>query len=580
VPTVKTFSSTSGQVQLVGAVINPARPTQPILGGIIHPIGVGSFRTHTTDEANAGTVQCMFQSDPDLLGDIILWLTGNDAPIFDIGILLPEWKDVEDGTPVELAGLVVTGEEKYPFPSVSFEDMPLSHYTHDYCFAVQPDPTPDGRFERLLARTPQGAPAQQSIWVEWECGLAASNDGNPLRGANTRGNSGGFYSAGHGRRQLIWNWPTVGDHVYVLGRWIWDRGHAPKTEVHPPRLVAVQRANPSLVHTSIGIDPGPDRLMTRVDIFASGDGGALMNNRPGVPAFVQRVPMNDRDYRFMATHPLPKPTDNAQITFFEQRHPGDTFPGNLEIANVIVAFPPGQPPPPNLQPQVAINIPWQTRNAPVDAVVARTVFVAWDQGSGVPVGYPARRYTVTLNDLRVNSSEDLGDGEYRCFAAVDADYLFLNELPGDDDILNDGLGNTGDDETWGIGRSFDITVPLGGTFRVHAGGWEADGVNDLFGKLIDPSPRCDQPTKDWFNDNLFSTGVAVNGGRDDPIGQINTVWRVDATTGQLHLDGNPSVLGIGEHRDSSSGFTVSDISDTNPNNAFTLHYTIQETQRP
>ena len=173
-----------------------------------------------------------------------------------------------------------------------------------------------------------------------------------------------------------------------------------------------------------------------------------------------------------------------------------------------------------------------------------------------------------------------GDGEYRCFAAVDGDYIFLNELPGPNDILNDGLGDTGDDQTWGIGRTFDITVPIGGAFRVHAGGWEADGVNDLFGRLIDPSPRCDQPTKDWFNDNLFSFDVVRNGGLDDPIGQINTIWRLDATTGQLHLDGNPSILGIGEHRDNSAGPIARDVSDTNPNNAFTLHYTIQEAQKP
>ncbi len=39
-----------------------------------------------------------------------------DNPIIDIGILLPEWEDVKDASPVQLAGVVVPGEEDYPFP--------------------------------------------------------------------------------------------------------------------------------------------------------------------------------------------------------------------------------------------------------------------------------------------------------------------------------------------------------------------------------------------------------------------------------------------------------------------------------
>ncbi|MFD8302984.1 hypothetical protein ACFV29_11635 [Streptomyces sp. NPDC059690] len=561
------------EITLEGHIASPS----PFGGGIFHPIiPQPTFQTHSTAEANAGTTPCILDVDPGILGNIILYFTGNDAPKIDIGAFLPEWKDVEDGQPVELTGVVIPGEEDYPFPSVSFDDLPISHFTHDFCFPVKPDDTADGRFDRLLARNPDGTRAQRLIWVEWECGLGASNDDNPLKDANTSGRSGGFYTAGHQRRDTIWNWPTINDHVYVVGRWIWDRGHKPRTEVHPPRLVAVQRANPTLIPTMIGIDPGPNRFTTRIDIFASGDGGALTNNRDRQPSFVKKVPMDDRDYRFTVTHPLPKPSESALVTAWEQRHTGDTFPGVLDISHVTVAFPPDQQPPPELAPQMIIGIPWQTRSAPHDAVVARTIFLSWDQGTGVAADYKAHRYTVTLNDLRVNASEDLGDGEYRAFAAVDCNYVFLNELPGDDNILDDGLGDTGDDQTWGIGRSFDIVVPFGGAFRVHAGGWEADGVNDVFGRLIDPSPRCDQQTKDWFNDNLFSSEVARGGGLDDPIGQVNTVWRVDTASGELHLEENAAVLGVGEHRDSSIGQISPDISDTNPNNAFTLHYTINQ----
>jgi hypothetical protein len=575
----------------------PVIAAHPVGGGTLQPFalpgnivvfhppvnGGAAIKTHSTDEANADTVECFLDVNPGVLGYLVLWITGNEAPRVDIGTLLPEWKDVEDGRPAELAGTVVAikGDEDYPFPAVSYNDMPISHYSHDFCFAVQPDPTPDRRYDRLLARTPQGAYAQQTIWVEWECGLGASNDDNPLQGDNTAGRSGGFYTAGHGRRDVIWNWPTLGDHVYVVGRWIWDRGHSPRTEIHPPRLVAIQRANPALVQTTAGIDPGPDLLTTRIDIFASGDGGALTNNRRGVPGFVQRVPMNDRNYTFIASHPVPAPTGTAsppQLTFWEFKHPGDTFPGPLQIKNVTLT--PAQGGAGQLAldviPEVSVTVPWRTRRAPADAVLARTVYLAWNQGTGgVAGGYGARRYTVTLTDVRVNASEDYGDGEYRVFAAVDADYLFLNELPRDGNILDGGLGDTGDNQTWGIGKTFDVVVPPGGAFRVHAGGWEADGVNDLFGKLVDPAPRCDQATKDWFNDNLFNFGVASSGGLDDPIGQINDVWRLDPATLTLHLDGNPGIPGAGTHLTDSTGPVASDISDTNPDKAFTLHYKIK-----
>src|SRR5205085_5427358 len=85
---------------------------------------------------------------------------------------------------------------------VTFEDTPNSHYTHDFCFKVKPDPA----FEYLLAidhhadsviiedptRKPGDQPKHQAppvrqknpdtiqaqIEVEWECGLAEANDGN------------------------------------------------------------------------------------------------------------------------------------------------------------------------------------------------------------------------------------------------------------------------------------------------------------------------------------------------------------------------------------------------------------------
>ena len=243
----------------------------------------------------------------------------------DVGRMFPAWVPVErDHSVVVLEGEVVPSGETYPGPHVAHEDLPISHYTHDFTFHVRPDPTPNNRYTNLLGlqrgtyenpaeaarirediaqsqseivtkerriedlarelqalqdlfdeTPPQGKDEvkemidawhldhdeefarvteelndlrlrqsdlrqrlnalprrwdpQAVIEVEWESGFGASNDGNPLSRSNTRGNSGGFFSAGHRRREVIWNWPTMGDHVHVEGLWVWDRvTHLPK----------------------------------------------------------------------------------------------------------------------------------------------------------------------------------------------------------------------------------------------------------------------------------------------------------------------------------------------------------------
>ena len=74
---------------------------------------------------------------------------------------------------------------------------------------------------------------------------------NPLVEPNKHGNSGGFFSAGHRNRDIIWNWPSVDDRVHIVGNWVWDRGHSENgalTEIHPARLISIQRNLPSLIY--------------------------------------------------------------------------------------------------------------------------------------------------------------------------------------------------------------------------------------------------------------------------------------------------------------------------------------------
>jgi hypothetical protein len=69
--------------------------------------------------------------------------------------------------------------------------------------------------------------------------------------------------------------PTVGDRVYIVGRWILDSGHpeeGARTEIHPPRLIATMRNN----HTAVPFILDLPDILTRasqVDIYVSGNGG-------------------------------------------------------------------------------------------------------------------------------------------------------------------------------------------------------------------------------------------------------------------------------------------------------------------
>jgi hypothetical protein len=249
------------------------------------------------------------------------------------------------------------------------------------------------------------------------------------------------------------------------------------------------------------------------------------------------------------------------LGWFIVTRPGDTFPSEPEVTATTIAVPPGSPIPE--QPDyVHVRLPWRSRGVPDSAVCARTMYLYWDEALGVPVDFRPRVFRVTLDDVFIHKSHDDGDGEYRLFVEAAGDWVFVNELPGDDNILDDGLGTTGDDQSWGIHRESIVYAPPGAAFRVHASGWEADGINDVFAKLVDPNHACDADLKDWLNDNLFTFGVFASGSRDDPTGEVNSVF--DATNG----------FGVGQpHEDRSSGQLVEDAwsaQNTDPNDSYRL----------
>jgi hypothetical protein len=476
----------------------------------------------------------------------------------ELGKVLPEWLPVPDPrNPAILEGIVVE------HPKVSFEDMPINHYTHDVCFQVVPDSTPDRRYQNLLGiRVFENGSEQeqQTIEVEWECGLGASNDGNPLAGQNRLGIGMQFFAGGyHARRDTIWNWPTTDDWVHVEGNWIWDRGHPPsKTEIHPPRLVAIRRALPACVVSKYS---GRLVFATRIDIFASADGGALWNNFSDAPAFVQRVPINDRDYIFDMEHRLSRPSPAAKLRWHEDVHNGDSFDAPVTITD----FPVGKPD--YAMPYINIQIPWKSKNQPDTRIFARTIYVYWDEGNGIHQSIPVRKVLVDIKGLEVKKTHDIGDGEYRAFVEVGGNWLFANEFMNVNNVLDEGLGDVGGDSFNPINKEFAIYLLPGQRFRVHAGGWEADGVNDVFGKLIDPYASYDESSRVWFDDNLVTDMVGLSGSEDDPIGEVNTFW-----------DSNNN-FGLGSHKDMSIGNYVSaawSAQSTYPMQSFYLVYEIKE----
>jgi hypothetical protein len=431
------------------------------------------------------------------------------------------------------------------------------------------------------------------IEVEWESGVGADNDDNPCHSDNESGDSCGFFSAGHNRRELIWNWPTVGDHVHVEGYWIWDRGHPPAvTEIHPPRLVAIQR---SLLSMLTFPSQAGFVIASKADVFASGDGSALNNNRSGAPSFVRPVPMSEKDYTFQIAHNVPPPTPNAQLHWWYVQHVGDSFSHDPIITQDTETAPDGTV---RKLPRVTVTLPWHSRAAADTAVFARSFYVWWATSDttsdltvthGVASDYHPRLFKVTFNyvDIRPGVNDMLepgtgqGDMELRVFVEAGGNWLFVNEIPDVDNVLEDGLGDS-EDNNWNIVDSrsgqarpweFTVVVPPGGTFRVHADGWEADGVNEAFGDLINPYASCDCNFQDQFN-NLFGIETYLSGGRDDPIGELHHIFscqNADSELGSTHESSfaDPS----GGQTDWQDDITDDVVDETK---VFRLNYHVQE----
>ncbi|MBK8659193.1 MAG: hypothetical protein IPN22_10080 [Bacteroidetes bacterium] len=435
---------------------------------------------------------------------------------YDIGVILPSWLPIVDKHYVAIVEGKVTYNRSTGAhgPYMCNEDLPFYHYSHDFDFDIVPDATPDNRYTNLLPllvyNTSKGPDTilAQEVHCEWESGIGMNNPINPLRTENEAGNSAGFFTAGHERGDVLWNFPTIGDWVHVEGHYVWDRGHPPaEAEIHPPRFLAVKRHLPE----QIMIGDSSLKFATRIDLFASGDGGALINNRYNAPKFVQKVNMSGKDYEFTTRINLPRPSPQAQLRYSLEKRKGDDFSAPETI---VLNSDSGT---------VTVLLPWKSKNANDLEVYARTLFVFWDEGRGVHYDLPIDAYRVRLSHVYFRKLNDyLSKAEVRLFANVGNHWIFVNDFFGKNEkILSAGMGKTRK-KHWDLRNEFMVYLPRGEHFRVFMSGWEVDGVDLLSGKLLDPNSACDKKTKRFFKNNIFSISkMLMKGCMDDEYGNIS-----------------------------------------------------------
>jgi hypothetical protein len=416
----------------------------------------------------------------------------------EIGHGLPTWKTIDPNSPYAvLEGRVGdrrTADRTSVGTSVSFEDFPTYHYTHDYTLNVWPDPTPDNRFINLLPldtnANGEPYPAHTYLHCEWETGLGARNPGNPATERNRRGQSAGFFSSGHTRGEILWAWPTIGDWVHLEGAWVFDRGHPPAyTEIHPIHFCATRR------HLPEPFPPLPSQTSTRIDIYANGDGGAHWNNRPGVPDFVNRVPMSRKDYTFCVNAPT-RPDDRAQLSTYLIARSGNTFEAPLRVET----YPDGVPGISTV-PCACITVPWHTAHQPDTTVLAYTLHLAWitdTSNSLIPqlCTQVVTPYVVQVRKMRLRKIPERwpNRAEINLFLEVGGQWVYVNEIfygsPGRNGYFKDPLSNTRR-RVWSLNQEFRVWLAERDSFRIHLGGWEADGIDLKFGHLdFNPYSFC------------------------------------------------------------------------------------------
>ncbi|MBK7410068.1 MAG: hypothetical protein IPJ40_19655 [Saprospirales bacterium] len=296
---------------------------------------------------------------------------------------------------------------------------------------------------------------------------------------------------------------------------MWDRGHPPaKTEIHPARFVATQR---HLLY-KIKMPNNSEYYSTRCDVYANGEGSAIWNNKNYLN-FSQSVDMSEKNYSVVFRHTVPKPTPNSKLKYFVKPMSGlsDTYLGE-PIIEVLENGTPSYPD----TPCIKLTLPWKSNDVSNLAYFSRSVFIYWDEptSNGVPQDYIVGEYIINLKNIKIISNLDgiSKKGEIRLLSNVGSDWIFLNELVTDRNILSSGIGSAKKGDIFLINKTFTIPIRVGDEFRIVIGGWEADELDNLFGHIINPYGSCDEVMKrvaSAFNSNANKFNLVNKGGDDE-----------------------------------------------------------------
>lgn len=238
---------------------------------------------------------------------------GDTSPEF----LDPEWVTVWSKAPVQMYGTIAATNDIFNNQPmlISHHEAPGSHYAHDANLMVLPDPAYRWVLGTANIRGEEDDKEFGRIELEWEL----QNNYSPLR--MQQGVVG----------MPLWVHGSLGDRIYTVGAWVMDGGHRDegfRTEIHPPRLLAVMRKYPATVPLS-ATDPSliPAK---QVDIFVSGHGGGINQYYDGLEDLLDRNGQGGgRLEDFMATEIGNRPVWDTYFRY---------GPGDGALLSIITAF--------------------------------------------------------------------------------------------------------------------------------------------------------------------------------------------------------------------------------------------------
>lgn len=418
----------------------------------------------------------------------------------------PNWITVWDKRPVGVYGTVTeTGAGGANQPGrISYEDDPLTHYAHDTNFYLLPDASYSwavGTSNYYSNGEDDSGVALGRIEVEWE----ALNNGTPET----------YGSGAIGMPD--WVIATSGDRMYVVGRWVLDCGHpelGDRTEMHPPRMVAVMRQRPSVT--------AANNAATQVDVYVSGHGGGANRYPSGMDALLDqgghgggriRDVLSSADQQtYYQAGPLPD-FEVPLVDLLVKTLGGGSVTAPINAVAGPSAFPWGTPAP-EFQPvndmDYDFDVPLPAAPAGATSInlevtthaennTTVTESVTYGKGAdGAPVAHVHLPYNgadngIYARTLKFSWNAPAPPHHFR----VTLDHVTVTSLPGEWHVWMDAGGQwtylpavapallkTSQGQSVPIGSQFDVYLRDSDTLRVLVQGYQAQCVDSLFGTLF------------------------------------------------------------------------------------------------